>query len=115
MSSPQRSKQRGYEVEIAALRALRPIFLRLRRRGSVAFSKSAADLEQEGIGNLGTVFIVATMDKRQPVLVTMSAAHFELLAHRPAAANVRVVVQVKGLARSRIGTLWRELREATTK
>jgi hypothetical protein len=58
---------------------------------------------------------VATRDKRQPVLVTLSASDLLLLL-RSADAGVslaNVVVQCKGRQSSLIGRWWRELWEAS--
>lgn len=107
-----RSKEYGRETENAALRSLKSLFPNLRRTGSMAYRRSAADLVQDGDGE--TVRLVVTRDKRQPLLVTLSLSDLEYIAftgeHN---AEARVAVQVKGRQSSLIGRWWRELREAT--
>ena len=117
MSHP--SKRRGYDVEIAALNALKPIFPNLRRTGSVAYTKSAADLSQDVHGPWKRLWLVVTRDKRQPLLVTLPIEDFRQIAWAAMGDDpehydgVDVKVQVKARARTWIGTLYQELKEAT--
>lgn len=108
-SAQKRSKDWGYAVEVAALKALKPVFPGLRRTGSMAYKKAAADLVQETDGV--TLPIVVTRDKRKPLLVTLAVSDFvELFDEAP---HVNVVVQVKGREKTWIGRLYDDLREAT--
>lgn len=104
----KRSKSYGYETEVAALKALRKLFPRLRRTGSVAYKKSAADLVQNGMLE-NTVRLVVTRDKSQPLLVTLTANDFLSLVQP--GREVGVLVQVKGRKKTWIGGLMRELRK----
>lgn len=125
MSSPQkRAKAWGYSVEVAALKALTPIFPNLRRTGSVAYKKAAADLVQDGTKSaLAPIRLVVTRDKRRPLLVTLSVSDLVALLSEAGdkmqtlgsreISTFPVVVQVKGRARSWIGTLYDALCEAT--
>lgn len=112
MGSPQRSKAWGYEVETQALRALVPVFTRLRRTGSMAYKKAAADLVADGRG--APILVVVTKDKGpgNPLLVTLPAQDLLELVRDPRAHLRPVRVQVKGRAQTWIGGLWRDLREA---
>jgi hypothetical protein len=79
------------------------------RRVRVSRSKGGPDLEQDGVGGLPTVNIVATRDTRGAALVTMSVDDF-LRLQNGTTWFVRVRVQVKYRKQSWIGTLYRELR-----
>lgn len=113
MTHPQkRSKSWGYQVEMAALKCLREVFPRMRRTGSPAYSKAAADLVQEGRdGGPPIVRLVVTRDKRRPLLVTLSMEDFLELV--PPVPDGDVVVQVKGRQRTWIGALYDALKAAT--
>jgi len=106
----QYAKARGYQVEVQVLKALKPLFPGLRRTGSPAYKKSAADLV---LGDPGVkpVPMVVTRDKSQELLVTLSMRDFLCmsLGARPSA----VAVQVKARQKTFVGTLYRQLKEAT--
>lgn len=118
--NPRRSKAWGYEVEKAALKALRRIFPNLRRTGSLAYKKAAADLVQDGYKTgRSPIRLIVTRDKRRPLLVTLSiddlatligAGSWEMSGTLP---TDHVVVQVKGRAQSWVGSLYQSLKEAT--
>lgn len=108
-SRHKRSKTYGYATEIAALEALRRVFPYLRRTGSVAYKKDAADLVQEGVNS--PFRLIVTRDKRRELLVTLSADDFATLAGEVPGNSV--VVQVKGRERTWIGTLYQGLKKAT--
>lgn len=106
--SQARSKAWGYEVEVSALKALQKIFPGLRRTGSVAYTKAAADLRQDGTG--APLYLVVTRDKRRPLLVTLPVD--DLLGLTDGVrATTPVYVQVKGRERTWIGRLYDELKE----
>lgn len=106
-SKQARSKAWGYEVEIAALAKLKRIFPKLRRTGSTAYSKAAADLIQDGGGV--PLYVIATRDKRRPLLVTMEIDDLLGLVDQQR-DDVQVYVQVKGRASTWIGSLYGQLR-----
>ena len=108
--NPKRSKAWGYEVEMAALALLSGVFWGLRRTGSVAYKKAAADLVRPGVGEV--LALVVTRDKHHPLLVTLSGKDFLDLMTSTEARGRPVVVQVKGRERTWIGTLYGELRKA---
>jgi len=111
MSTPQaRAKQWGYEVEKACERELGKVFWGLKRMGSVAYKKAAADLVRPGVPPI--LYMVVTRDKRNPLLVTMSVEDFMDLLTRSDAMKRSVAIQVKGRERTWIGTLYHELRKA---
>lgn len=109
----KRSKKYGYDVEVAALKALEPMFPGIKRTGSTAYTKAAADLVRPGNGM--PIRLVVTRDKRRPLLVTMLASDLETaLAFPDLLEDADVYVQVKGREKTWIGRLWDELREATS-
>lgn len=110
-SRHKRSKSYGYEVEKAAEAALSMTYPRIARKGSVAYKKDAADLEQEGTSKAAPYRFIVTRDKRRPMLITMSMEDFYRLAG-PRTADT-VYVQVKGRAKTWIGGLYEALRKAT--
>lgn len=114
MASPQqRAKQWGYEVEVQTISALAPIFPRLRRTGSMAYKKAAADLVADGKGE--PILLVVTKDKGpgNPLLVTLRATDLEDLVRGGPSVLLRpTAVQVKGRGQTWIGKLWRELRDS---
>lgn len=97
---------------MAALKGLMRSFPRLRRVGSVGYRKSAADLVQEGPEPFR---LIATRDKRRPVLVTLAVddLHDLMVGGLDLAKRAGVVVQVKGRERTWIGRLYDELKAAT--
>lgn len=106
----KRSKTYGYATEVAALQALRRVFPYLRRTGSVAYKKDAADLVQEGAN---TPFrLIVTRDKGREMLVTVSIDDFISLVGDAIPGNA-VVVQVKGRKQTWVGGLYRALKKAT--
>lgn len=110
----KRSKEYGYEVEKAALRALRRVFPTLTRTGSMAYKKDAADLVQNPEATTHALRLVITRDKRRPMLVTLDLNEFtEMLANPTALAYRKVMVQVKGRTRTWIGSLYAGLVDAT--
>ena len=103
-------------MECLTIKALAPIFPGLRRTGSMAYKKAAADLTS-GPGSRGLemappLLMVVTKDKGNgnPLLVTMSVEDLKRFLETP--GNLPVRVQCKGRASTWIGKLWRELREA---
>ena len=110
MTRPRRSKEWGYETEVAALRALRFLFPGLRRKGSVNYYKAAPDLVQEGNPNLAPINLIVTRDKRKSLLVTMSITDLKIITNENAVIPVRV--QVKARQATWIGRLYEELRSA---
>jgi hypothetical protein len=111
-SAQKRSKAWGYEVEVSAVAALQKIFPGIRRTGSVAYKKAAADLVQDGDGLVPPLHLVVTRDKRRPLLVTLPVDDLLSLTDGQR-ATTPVYVQVKGRERTWIGRLYDELREAT--
>lgn len=112
MTSPQkRSKQYGYAVEVAALKALRRVFPSLARTGSVAYKKAAADLVSSGFGE--PLRLVVTRDKGKRLLVSLSADDFLRVAESKSPHEFAVAVQVKGRQQTWLGSLYEELRKAT--
>lgn len=109
MSNPKRSKAWGYEVEVAALEALREVFVGLRRTGSVNYKHAAPDLVQDGTPP--TICLVVTRDKRSELLVTLSVSDLRQLVGA-ACGERKVIVQVKGRERTWIGSLMKELRKS---
>jgi hypothetical protein len=107
-----RSKEWGREVENLFLRSLKVVFPNLRRVGSMGYSGAHPDLVQDD--DIDThrpiVRIVATKDKRKSCLVTMSLEDFTSMS-TPYWGPV--VVQCKGRAKTWIGSLYQELKEAT--
>lgn len=113
-ASSRYSKARGYNVEVAAATALREAFPKIRRVGSPGYSKAHADLVQDGDGIAPPLRLVVTKakGKTSPMLVTLSMEDF--LEYAGEGIDwVPVYVQCKGIARSYIDTVYRELREAT--
>lgn len=110
-SRHKRSKTYGYATEIAALNALRSVFPLLRRTGSVAYKKDAADLVQESEKTDAAYRFVVTRDKRRELLITMSVDDFNYLVGKD--ILTKVYVQVKGRERTWIGSLYQALKEAT--
>jgi len=121
-SKQKRAKTYGYETEVAVASVLRELGLpRITRTGSVNYSKSAPDLIQPAIvgpdmdRHPPVVNIVATRDKGQTILLTMTSADlltfFENKRHGTL-HNLHVRVQVKARARTWVGTLMRELKAA---
>lgn len=109
-SRHKRSKTYGYATEVAALHALRRVFPYLRRTGSVAYKKDAADLVQEG--HSVPFRLIVTRDKRRELLVTVCIDDFLTLVGDEVPGNA-VVVQVKGRATTWIGSLYQALKKAT--
>lgn len=112
MSSPSRKK--GWVGEDRVRKELRDLGLtRIQRTGSLAYTRSAADLVQPGTG---IVRIVATQADRKPMLYTLTARDLSLLVQSVRAETldeVGVFVQVKKLKRTAISTLYDELARAT--
>lgn len=106
------SKKRGYNVEVQAVNALLPVFPRLRRVGSPAYTKNAPDLVQDGEGPV--LPLVVTKDLAQPLLVTLSLEDFNDLMSS-IEVDCSVAVQVKAREHTWIGRLWRDLVEAVSK
>ena len=115
MSHPQkRSKAKGYELEVSALKALKIIFPDMVRTGSMAYKKAAADLEQIAPGpGWGRMHLVVTRDHRGPMMVHIEAKDLLDLVGPDYFPNISVFVQCKKRARTWIGTLLMELKEAT--
>jgi hypothetical protein len=109
-SRHKRSKTYGYATEVAALEALRKVFPYLRRTGSVAYKKDAADLVQDGAAS--PFRLIVTRDKRKELLVTMSIDDFVVLVGDEVGQEA-VVVQVKGRERTWVGSLYAALKKAT--
>lgn len=113
MASPQtRAKRWGYAVEVAAAEALGFLFPGIRRTGSVAYKKAAADLIRPGENEVRR--LVVTRDKRRPLLVTLSIPDLVHLVFAEK-CGCEIAVQVKGRERTWIGRLYDELTEATKK
>lgn len=112
MTGGQKPKRRGYAVEIAALKALKPVFPWLRRTGSTAYKKAAADLVQDSGFDEAPICIVVTRDKNKPLLVTLSSDDFVSLMGPGHEIGNNVVVQVKGRERTWVGRLYQELKAA---
>jgi hypothetical protein len=109
----KRSKSYGYEVEMSALASLARIFPKLRRTGSMAYSKAAADLRQDNFDHGDApppLRLVVTRDKGRPLLVTMSADDAARLAIKWFGP---VVVQVKGREKTWLGGVYDALTKAT--
>lgn len=111
-SRHKRSKTYGYATEVAALEGLRQVFPYMRRTGSVAYKKDAADLVQEGAHPEEPIRVVVTRDKRKELLVTMSMSDFQYLCGKDDVLDA-TVVQVKGRERTWIGSLYEALKKAT--
>ena len=109
----RRSKSYGYEVEKAAEARLRAVFPNMRRMGSVAYRKDAADLVQENASDSDPYRFVVTRDKRKPLLITMSMDDFIYLCDDKTARDARAFVQVKGREKTWIGGLYEALVKAT--
>jgi hypothetical protein len=124
VTSPQaRAKSWGYQVEMAALEELKDIFPDLRRTGSVAYKKSAADLVQDGNGDSGLLPrrlpilpLVVTRDKRRPLLVTLAVEDLVMMvSYTLTGPSIPVAVQVKARERTWIGRLYDDLVKAVKK
>ena len=119
MASPQqRSKAYGYATEKAALEALRSVFPGLRRVGSVGYSKSHPDLIQEGrYPQSWLLRLIITRDKGRPMLATLAVDDLVALLRGhylpELTKNIRVAAQVKGRARTFLGSLYDELKAST--
>lgn len=103
------SKRKGYVLEREAEAILSLVWPDLKRTGSVAYKRNAADLVQEGEGK--TICLVATRDKNQPILVTLSATDFVQLMRVENLTTSKVLVQCKKREATWIGRVWRDLVE----
>lgn len=112
--TPQkRSKEKGYELEAAALRKLSYIFPGLRRTGSVNYKDAAPDLVQDGMGP-PVLPLIVTRDARQEMLVTLSVDDLIALiqSERLDPPYIQVAVQCKYRQATWVGTLYRALKRA---
>lgn len=110
----RRSKEYGYEVEVQTLRALRELWPKLERRGSVAYKKSACDLWVPGMPPEAATLIVATKEKGpNPLLVTLSAEDFlQCVLEAQRVIPFGAAIQVKGRQTTWVGGLHRQLARA---
>lgn len=114
----KRNKAIGYATEVATVKALKSAFPDLKRTGSTAYKKAAADLVQDGRGSGAEdppIRLVVTRDLNKELLVTLSVGDLlSLINLQSFKYEGKVVVQCKSRQKTWIGTLYRELKEATS-
>lgn len=114
MSSPARSKGWGYEVERQAEKALQKLDPSIRRTG--ASSQKVAGAPDLATPRTGTapLLLVVTKDKGpgSPLLVSLPMADLITIATVGWPVGAETYVQVKGRARTWIGSLYAELKES---
>ena len=114
----KRNKSIGYTTEVAAIKALKPAFPNLKRTGSTAYSKAAADIVQVGTGteaNDPPLRLIVTRDLNKELLVTLSVGDLlSMISLQSFQFRGRVVIQVKSRQKTWVGGLYAALKEATS-
>src|SRR5678809_196010 len=104
MHQQKRNKTIGWADEVAALRGLIRIFPRLRRVGSIGYSKAHPDLVQDGLEP--AINMIVTRDANQPQLVSLALSDLVLLidwAGDSGVEKLAVRIQVKHRQKTWIG------------